>query len=259
MSLFKRRPLVGLDVQPRRARILQLQRRGKSYRVVLAAACELAANVFALGKIADFDALRQALSQLVQNHGLTGMAAAIQMPAHLVYSKRVRLPVGLSAKEMAELVRQEYNADMPVLKAEVSVEYTQVNQVAGYAHLDCLATRTAYLRNYIECINASGLAVVIVEVDLHALARFKQLTSGTLLDWYDGLVRVADYESQQYSCRYYPDISELAQTSLRKPVCAIHPDFAEFGAYSPQFLTDDNADFILAAGLALREVPRCLI
>jgi len=171
LSLFSR-PFIGLDIQPHGLRLVQLRKNRRGTQIERVIAADLPAAIFNDGKIEDWDALRETLTAVIRNAGLRNVAAAITLPASLVRMQHVRFPSGLTDKAVAAEVDAQVRRDLPGMAEVLRVDFS-ILPLAGSCDMNVFiaAARQAYLSRYVDCINAAGLRVKIVDVDIYALLR----------------------------------------------------------------------------------------
>ena len=173
IRLFPSPPLIGLDIQPTSIHLLQLNKIKNGYLAACAVTHELSENIFAEGKIKQWDVLRFALSDLVQMHRLHAKAVAIQLPANLVRMQQLDVPQGLSSAQIEAEIDAYIQNDLPGMTDILCIDYVELPKLrSDYSSLFFAAARKEYLLQYIDCVHASGLKVKIVDIDIYALKRF---------------------------------------------------------------------------------------
>jgi type IV pilus assembly protein PilM len=169
---FSAPALVGLDIQPDSIRLVQLKKTRHGFLVEHVAAIPLPSPILMEGKIYHWDVLHAALGELVQALGIKGMAASIHLPARLVRMQQMQLPLGLSEAEIEAEIHTKMQRDLPGMTDALCIDFTLSTQKnRDYYDVFFTAARQQYLSDYTACINATGLRVKIVDVDMYALQR----------------------------------------------------------------------------------------
>lgn len=168
--------LLGLDIQPQSLRLMQLRHTRRGFLAEVAAEESLSAEIFYEGKIRDWQALRMILQIMVKDLQLTDMKTAIQIPYHLVRLQQIKLPPGLTETSIRQEIRMQLERDFPGLNEELAIDFrVRGKNFQEDCAVDFVVTRKDYITQYVNCVNAAGLKVQIVDVDLYALKRFLDL------------------------------------------------------------------------------------
>lgn len=164
--------LVGLDIQPDAIRLVRLKKIKRGFQAKDVIENYLPNDVFAEGKIKNWELLRSILVDLVNIHQLNGMPTAISLPVNLVRIHQMQMPHGLSEAEIEIELFSYIHNHLPGLTDSLSIDFVSLPQKqADYNEIFFAATRKEYLSSYIDCVNAAGLKVKIVDVDIYALKR----------------------------------------------------------------------------------------
>ena len=175
---FSSPPLVGVDIQPHEARLVQLRKTSKGFLVERAAIVEMPDKVFADGKIKDWDKLRLVLANSVREHKLTGIATAINLPTNLVRIQHIKIPTGIPDAAVEEEIKVQVERDFPGLGDSLYIDFSITSaEESGYSDVFSVVTRQEYVSQYIQCINSIGLKTKIVDVDGYALKRIFKFDS----------------------------------------------------------------------------------
>lgn len=296
--------LVGLDIQPHAIRLVQLRKTNKSFLVEQADSVKMPDEAFSDGKIRNWDAIHLHVSALVKKMALTGMVTAINLPANQVRMQHMQVPYGLSDAAIAQEIKMQLEKDFPGLSDSLNIDFNVVTpKYAGYSEVMFVVTREEYVSQYVACINAAGLKVKVVDVDVYALKRLFNFSSpknnpeeiraiichinhGASLiifaaneiifhhQWHaeTAIEFLAQLKSQiQIFLAAYRDknIRRLAIYSDDKSVTNIireadlfqdieieYPDPLASLTLNQKVNSENIADFFLACGSAMREVPR---
>jgi type IV pilus assembly protein PilM len=198
--------LLGVDIRPYALRLLQLRKTGKGFLAEFAHRLPLPEEIFDGERIRDFERLMSLLATLVQEKKLTGMTAAIHLPANMVRMQQMQIPTGLPDETIREEIHLQIAKDFPGLGDALLLDYhLETLHPSSSSTVYFVVTREDYVLQYVNCMNAAGLKVKIVDVDLYAV--------------------------QRLGIELSPDLKQ-------------------------QMERDNLADYLLALGLAMREVPR---
>lgn len=164
--------MVGLDIQPHEVRLVQLKKNKHGFLVERIAKNPLPPAVFAEGKISHWDDLGHVLTELVTTLGIKGLVAAINLPANLVRMQRLQLPSGLSPLAIQDEIHVRLQGELPGMMEVLSVDYVECpSDNAAYSDVFFAAARQEYVAQLISCVNAAGLRVKVVDVDIYSLKR----------------------------------------------------------------------------------------
>jgi Tfp pilus assembly PilM family ATPase len=169
-NFFSKTSLLGLDIQSRAIRLTRLNKKcmDKIEQLVERALPE---NVFTEGKVIQWDILRTHLSQLVIEQHLHGLEVAICLPANLVRMQRISLPSGLSETEIATEIRIHLQRDLPGMTDALCIDFSVLDRNKNVSEIFFVAMREEYLLQYTECVEAAGLRVNVIDVDVCAITR----------------------------------------------------------------------------------------
>jgi len=171
-NLLKKPSLVGIDIKASEIRLVQLKKARRGYQVNALAVKSFPCEVFWEGKVQEWGRLSDSLTELVENLDLKGQAAAVCLPANLIRMQPISLPQGLSPEEIEAEIYAYLQPDLFSKNESLCIDFHPflVNKNTDN-DIFFAATRQEYLAQYTACINASGLLVKIVDVDIYALKR----------------------------------------------------------------------------------------
>lgn len=169
-NVFFPSPLLGLDIQPDGLRLLELKRHGQIGidRYVFK---KLPEDVFMGDKIIEWDKLSCNISQLVLEQKIKGRKVAASLPARLVSMQHIHLPAGLSTADIEAEIGLQLQYDAPVMMDEWSIDYSVISKQLHHMDIFFVAVRKAYLVKFLACIQAGGLKVNLIDIDILALKR----------------------------------------------------------------------------------------
>ena len=177
---FRSRSLLGLDIQPDMARLVQLKGGRQGHQIERIAMRPMPANIFTAGKIQEWDVLSAVLAEWFELLGIKQQPAAISLPMSVVRVQRLLLPASLQAADIKAAITTHLQLDMPGLNEPLSIDFSVLPHASsGYVDVLFAAVREGYLSSYVECMQMAGLSVKVVDVDLYALMRVVNVTEST--------------------------------------------------------------------------------
>ncbi|MFZ2314225.1 MAG: pilus assembly protein PilM [Gammaproteobacteria bacterium] len=169
MMIFSKN-LIGLDIQTDGLRLVE---RSFTQGIKKLLYQPLPTQLYQDGRVADWQALGAILAKWVGSLRLSAQKTAFALPASVVRMQQMQLPVGLNASDIKAEITAQLQRDLPGLQEKLAIDFiiSKANPSPSYTTVFFAATKEAVLMPYVECINAAGLAVSIVDIDLYALKR----------------------------------------------------------------------------------------
>lgn len=171
--------LIGLDIQPQEIRLVKLRKLKRRFQIDCAHKEPLPAHIFNHGKIEHFEVLSGLVAKIVTHLKLRGLAAAISLPANLVRMHEIQVPQGLSEAQIEAEIYASLQQELIGMPEALYFDYTEKHDTHGFSKIVFAATRQAYLSQFIQCVNAAGLVVKIVDVESYALQRIMTFNLAT--------------------------------------------------------------------------------
>ncbi|TAK76172.1 MAG: hypothetical protein EPO11_04610 [Gammaproteobacteria bacterium] len=282
-SLFSKPLLIGLAIQHDAVRWVQLKKAKQAFLIEQAHSSPLPLGVVAEGKIKRVDALRSVLTDLVYRHRLEGRMAAISLPAHLVRMQRIQLPAGLSESEIEAEMNAHLQNELPGLSEALCMDFTVLPASRPGQDIDVFfaAARREDVEQYVECVQAVGVKVKIVDVDTYALKRAVCLLAGgevrvgevnAILHFAAHAATLIVFKAEEILFQQQWEVTEAVDFLLplkqalqlflpvqQLIVCGTNAplhDVTSLGIASIHRPPLAAPEFLLAYGLAMREVPR---
>lgn len=164
--------MIGLDIQPDAARLVQLKRTKGVTQLVRQAVLPLPTDIFSARKIQQWNELQLLLTEWFDTLGIKNQAVAVSLPVQAVRMQRLTLSSKLSEAEVEAEIFAHLQREMIGINESLNIDF----QLFPTPHGDTVdviftAVREVYLTNYVECIQAAGLIVKVVDVDCYALTR----------------------------------------------------------------------------------------
>jgi type IV pilus assembly protein PilM len=169
-SFFKN-TLIGLDIQLREIRLIQLGRGRQSLQISHQAEKILPCEIGEDGVIRDWEALLVELSAWVRERGVIGSKTAIALPLQQVKRQTLRLPEHLQDEEIEAEVRDCLERETYIAAESYAVDFARLAVEDGMLVVAFAAVARAYLDRYVQCVEAAGLRVKVVDIDTDAVAR----------------------------------------------------------------------------------------
>lgn len=275
--------MTGIDIQPEGIQLAQIRHQKQQYTLQKLSTCPLETAIFADNKITNWDHLTNTLFDWIQDLGLNGSVTTVALPAQWVRLLHLHLPTEPTEAAIYKHLEQEF----PGLHSTLMVDYYPLPPQQSDQHTVMIAiAKRDYLDHYIGCLTDAGLQVKIVDVDTFALQRAMQCDTGTLLwqqrktftlIWHDeqGMPRQAQWPAlsatqaisnlsqhlEQYRLKSVRFCGSRYYTELFNQSPTLSPVITNF---MPTFIRTENplltnginlSDYLLAIGLAMREVP----
>jgi Tfp pilus assembly PilM family ATPase len=163
---------IGVDIQPEKIYLLQLKTNRSRYVIERMAAASLPMGVHIDGKVRQWDVLTDVLHEMVAKLGCEESPVTIGLPGHLVRLQHYALPIGMSHHERLALLRTQVARELPGMNDVLVVDYAIVGKPEeGYEQVVSVAAREEYVLQYARAVNAAGLMVKCIEIDLFAIQR----------------------------------------------------------------------------------------
>jgi type IV pilus assembly protein PilM len=164
----KIRDSFGLDIGTTRVKVVQLQTSAAGVTLAGLSSVPLPADAIADGTIRNPAAVVEAIKEAVAAAGVTSNEAAFGIAGREIITKKVQLPE-VPARELREAVQLEAEHHIPFALDEVFLDYHVVRQHHGLLDLMIVAVKKSKVMEYVDVVEAAGLAPAVVDVDGFAL------------------------------------------------------------------------------------------
>jgi type IV pilus assembly protein PilM len=172
LSLFSQPSVVGLDIQSDGIRLIQLKKSKHQYHLEQLAISKLPAGLFMEGKIKQWDLLLSALSELVLQLDIKNQLTALSLSANLVRMQHIQMPAGMQEIHIETEIEAQVARDFPSMTEALCLDFVEKpHKREGYSDIFFIVARQEYLRQYLHCVNAAGLKVKMVDIDIYAMTR----------------------------------------------------------------------------------------
>lgn len=272
--------MTGIDTQPEGIHLVQLSHSRQAYALQKIGFFPFEAGVFANGRVVDWEGLSSHLFSCAREFDLVGSAVAAALPAPMVRLFRADMAGSASESQIYAQLEDE----LPGLGNAVVIDYCEMT--AEPRAVVVAAAKRDYLERYSGCLAEAGFDLKIIDVDSYALHRamrgddeallWQRRNTFTLI-WRDekDLLQQAQWQASHGEqnvaelCRhleghgiaqlqfcgsvYFAEFFNKTQ-SLPCVVRSFVPDFIK---QNSKVLTSsvNLPDYLLAIGLAMREVP----
>lgn len=172
--------LLGLDIQAGGIFFVKLKRKGQAYHLERSGKMTIDGSIFSEDRVINWEYLGIQLTDFVLKHGLNGLKTAISVPSSLVRMQVIELPEGLTEAAMEAEIYLQLQRDLPGMRDVLHIDYTVLSRRAGVGEVLFAAVRQGYLSQFIDCVDAAGLRVKKVDVDVLALKRAIKTQFNTL-------------------------------------------------------------------------------
>jgi type IV pilus assembly protein PilM len=165
----KKRPeVVGLDIGTSAVKVVELRPKGSSYELVGFGIAHVPTGAIQGGEVKQQDAVQQAIRQALVQGGVQATEAVIGVSGGSVIAKRVNLPK-MSESELGESIRWEAEQHIPFDIDDVTIDFQILRQDGPQLEVMLVAVKKGKVQSYADVVEACGLNVVVVDVDVFAL------------------------------------------------------------------------------------------
>jgi type IV pilus assembly protein PilM len=165
----KKRPeVVGLDIGTSAVKVVELKPKGSSYELAGFGIAHVPAGAIQGGEVKQQDAVQQAIRQALVQGGVQATEAVIGVSGGSVIAKRVNLPK-MSESELGESIRWEAEQHIPFDIDDVTIDFQILRQDGPQLEVMLVAVKKGKVQSYADVVEACGLNVVVVDVDVFAL------------------------------------------------------------------------------------------
>lgn len=278
LPFFNPKSMTGIDIQPEGIQWVQLSHSKQAYTLQKIGFFPLETSLFDDSRICNWEGLTRQLYDCAREFDLVGTVTAVALPAPSV--RLFCADIAGSATESQ--VRDRLEDELPGLGEALAIDYCALPTESPA--MAVAVTKRDYLERYTACLIDAGFDLKVVDIDSCAIQRAMCCDNSALL-WQrrNTFTLIWQDEKQlpqqiQWPASYgEQNIAELSTyltqagvTQLRFCGSSYHADlFAEakccaIQTFTPEFIKRDSlvltssinlSDYMLAIGLAMREVP----
>ncbi len=196
----KQRALLGVDISSTAVKLIELSRTDRTaaglYRVDAFMVEPLPVNAVVEKKIADVDAVGQAIRRAVAKAGTKTRRAACALPGSTVITKVISMPASLSDAEMETQIQLEADQHFPYPLEEVNIDFDLLGPSANDGEMvDVLlvASRREHVDDRVTVLALGGLRAEVVDVEAYVMENACAHLLGHLgVEGQDQILAVAD-------------------------------------------------------------------
>ncbi len=160
---YKINESLGVEITSNELRLLKIQKKHEQVFIVEAESITLPKGAIQSGEVLQTEIVISSLKQLVDKTNSYGCTAGMSIPEELIFSKKIFLT----------------NSEVLKNNKKVCGYFTEISDPIAFDYSKqandnewiLIATKRNELKNYINILDASGLNVCIVDVDLYALIK----------------------------------------------------------------------------------------
>ena len=173
-NLFAKRatPMIGVDISSSSVKMLELSKKGDSYRIEAYAIEPLPPGAMNDRQIADTDAVGLAMAKALQRTGSKTRKVATAVAGSSVITKTIQMPADMMELEMEEQIKLEADQYVPYPIDEVNLDFQVIGPTQNSVDtVDVLlaACRTDTIDERVLTLDQVGLEAVVVDTESHAL------------------------------------------------------------------------------------------
>lgn len=175
LSFFRKNPFIGLDIQDDELRLLKFCLTHKKLYLQAFAISTLPAGAIVDGKIKQSEQVLAVLKQLVAETQSKHCAAAIALPMNSAISKHLKFPQTFSFTEIETEILENPGNYLPGIQEKIAFDFEKIKSNDEEQEILLIATRQAFLQDYLTLITAAGLKLKLVDISIHAMLRGMEL------------------------------------------------------------------------------------
>ncbi|MDF1797096.1 MAG: pilus assembly protein PilM [Coxiellaceae bacterium] len=189
-------PQVGVDVSSKYALLLEIEQKGKRYKLKRFSSCQIIDESFNNEVLAKPDLLIEALNELREHAQLKQACSTIATPAALTMSKLIRLDPKLTDSQQEAAARHEAKQAFTQLSNDLMVDYEPLTGKDSKKAL-LIAGRKSQITKRIDAFTKAKLPPNIVDIDYLALHRALALVEPDMpKEWLDKPIAMAHINSR---------------------------------------------------------------
>ncbi len=165
-------PVLGMDISSSSVKLVELGRDRQGGLILQRCTLQpLDTGCITEGNIDRFDAVAEAMRQVVRQSGTRTRQVALALPSSAVITKRIALPAALSERELEARVETEASQYIPFALDEVSLDFCVIGPSrtdATEVEVLIAASRKDRVQDRQGLAEAAGLRAVILDIDAYA-------------------------------------------------------------------------------------------
>lgn len=163
---------MGVDISASRIRLLELDGRGDTHRVLSYASEPLPAEAIANEQIVDAEAVAASMKRALERSGSRTRRAAIAVSGPAVISKIIDMPAELGDAEIEQQIAFDAEQYIPHPKEEVNLDFQVLERDTNNPDVNrvlLVACRRDHVEARVGAMEMAGLEVCIVDIETYAL------------------------------------------------------------------------------------------
>ena len=168
-SCFKQSVVAGLALCGNQFTLVKVKRFTQKIILKGFAVVPIPADLIMDGKIDQSTRMIDIIKRLVEMAHAENCDTAIGLPASFVIRKKIKLPDYLTDKECEAEISGNIERYVPGIHEELNFDYVRL--MGQEKNMLLIAARTAQIKSFVTIVEAAGLKVRVVDVDIYALAR----------------------------------------------------------------------------------------
>jgi type IV pilus assembly protein PilM len=168
----KKPPLLGIDISSSAVKVLELSKSGESFRVERYAVEALPQNAVVEHKIAEVEAVSEAIERAIKRSGSRFKHVAVAVPAASVITKTIKMPAAMSDPDRQAQIEMEADHYIPYPLDEVNLDFCVLGaSESNPEEVDVLmaACRKEVVDDYLAVVQTSGLTPAVVDIETYAM------------------------------------------------------------------------------------------
>lgn len=160
----------GLDIGSKSIKIVQLEKSGKTIRLVSAGIASAPPHGMSSDSENDLVKVSEIIKKLVQDAKVNTRQVIFALPENLVYTRLVSFPP-LSDEEVSSAVEWQAEGYIPIPKKDAVISWDIVARTDKGVEVLLVATPRLLVNKYMKVVEDAGLTTVAVETELLSLVR----------------------------------------------------------------------------------------
>lgn len=207
--VYHDRPLFGLDLGSRTAKMIQLRPSGNTMRVLGYGYADFPSGAVVEGIVVDPKEIAKALEPLLKQMSfghINATRVAVSLPTAKVFTRMLELPP-MSSADLAQAIQFEAEQYIPVPISDLYIDYETITSSTERNDVLMVAAPRSIVDSYIQLFDLLGLEVIFVESSMASVTRAiiaaQPLAQTTL---------IADFGSASIDLTIHDDVIRLTDT-----------------------------------------------
>lgn len=175
--------VLGLDIGSKSAKAVELEKRGKDYKLLAAGIANLPVSLESDSE-QDMILIAEAITKLLSDAKIASRVVNLSLPENKVFTRFIKLPY-LSDTEVESAISWQAEPYIPIPVDEASIDYQIIRRIEpqggkpGAVEVLLIAAPRALVRKYTKVTELAGLSIGQVETEMLALVRSIAPVAGT--------------------------------------------------------------------------------